>query len=130
MTYEDSIKKLIGNVYCPTCRNEKFNNFSINKTTIFDDCKNCKTFCYVLNIPFKDQKMTVMFFGGVSTHFFARKTSRDYENEKPSPFLKKFLHESVPITVTHTKKRLKGVQTWKRRIRFLLVDDLSDTFIS
>ena len=42
----------------------------------------------------KDQKPTIMLFGGDGAHFFARKTSRDYEKEKPSPFLKKFLRHS------------------------------------
>ena len=39
-----------------------------------------------------------MLFGGDGTHCSARKTSRDYEKEKPSPFLKQFLRQSQPIT--------------------------------
>ena len=39
-----------------------------------------------------------MMFGDDGTHSFARKTSRDYEKEKPSPFLKKFLRQSQPST--------------------------------
>ena len=39
-----------------------------------------------------------MMFGGDGTHWFARKTSRDYEMEKPYPFLKKFLRQSDPST--------------------------------
>ena len=35
-----------------------------------------------------------MLFGGEGTHCFARKTSRDSEKEKPSPFSKKFLRQS------------------------------------
>ena len=53
-----------------------------------------------LNIPFKDQKLTIMLFGGDGTLCFARETSRDYEKEKPSPFLKKFLRQSQPSTVS------------------------------
>ena len=49
-----------------------------------------------MNSLFKDQKPTIMLFGGDGTHCFARKTSRDYEKEKPSPFLKKFLRQSQP----------------------------------
>ena len=37
-----------------------------------------------------------MLFGGDGTHCFAGKTSRNYEKEKPSPFLKKFLRQSQP----------------------------------
>ena len=54
--------------------------------------KKCKACCHVLNIPFKDQKPTIMLFAGDGTNCFARKTSRDYE--KASPFLKKFLRQS------------------------------------
>ena len=75
--------------------------------TSFYDCKKCKVCCSVLNIPFKDQKLTIMLFGGDSTHCFARKTSSDYEKEKPSPFLKKFLHQSQPSTSELEQKRLK-----------------------
>ena len=71
---------------------------STNKTARFYDCKKCKACCNVLNIPCKDQKPTFMLFGGDGTHCFARKTSRDYGKEKPSPFLKKFLRQSQPST--------------------------------
>ena len=39
----------IGDVHCPTCRNEKCVYISTNKTTSFYDCKKCKTCCNVLN---------------------------------------------------------------------------------
>ena len=58
----------------------------------------CKAFCHVFNIPFKDQKPTIMLFGGDGTHCFAKKSGRDYEKEKSSPFLKKFLRQSQPST--------------------------------
>ena len=97
--------KTIGDVYCPSCRNEKCVYLSTNKTTSFYDCKKCKACCYVLNIPFKDQKPTIMLFGGDGTHCFARKTSRDYE--KPSPYLKKFLRQSQASTPELEPKRVK-----------------------
>ena len=93
---DNKVQKTIGDVYCPTSRNEKY-YFSTNKTTNFYDCKKCKACYHVLKFPFKDQKPTIMLFGGDGTHCFARKTSRDYGKEKPSPFLKKFLRQSVPI---------------------------------
>ena len=98
--------KTIGDVYCPTCRNEKYVYTSTNKTTSFYDCKKCKACCHVLNIPFRDQKQTILLFGGDGTHCFARKTSRDYE--KPSPFLKKFLHQSQPSTSEAEPKKDKS----------------------
>ena len=98
LSVDKNVRESIGDVYCPTCRNEKCVYISTNKTTSFYDCKKCKACCNVLNIPFKDQKQTVMLFGGDGTHCFARKTSRDYEKEKPSSFLKKILRQSQPST--------------------------------
>ena len=48
-----------------------------------------------------------MLFGGDGTHCFAKKTSRDYEKEQPSPFLKKFLGESKPSTSEPEPKKVK-----------------------
>ena len=58
--------KTIGDVYCPTC--PKCVYISTKKTTSFYDCKKCKACCHVLNIPFRDQKPTIMLFGGDGTH--------------------------------------------------------------
>ena len=98
-------RETIGDVYCPTCRNEKCVYISTNETTSFYDCKKCRTCCHVLNIPFREQKPTIMLFGGDGTHCFARKTSRDYE--KPSPFLVKFLTPSQPSTSEPVPKKVK-----------------------
>ena len=100
------IIKTIGDVYCPTCRNEKCVYISTNKMNSFYDCKKCKTCCNVSNISLKDQKLTIMFFGGDGTHCFVRKTSHDYE--KPSPFLKKFLRQSQPSTTEREPKKDKS----------------------
>ena len=48
-----------------------------------------------------------MLFGDDGTHCFANKTSRDYEKGKPSPFLKKFLRQSKPITSEPEPKMAK-----------------------
>ena len=95
---ENKVGETIGDVSCPTCRNENCVYISTKKPTIFYDCRKCKACCNVLNIPFKEQKPTIMLFDGDGTHCFARKTSREYEKGKPSPFLKKFLRQSQPIT--------------------------------
>ena len=101
------VQETIGDVYCPTCRNEKCVYISNNKTTSFYDCKKCKACCNVLNIPFKDQKPTIMLFGVDGTHCFARKTSRNYEKEKPSSFSKNFLCQSQPSTPEPEPKKVK-----------------------
>ena len=55
MCEDKIVQDTIGDVYCPTCRNEKCVYISTNKTTSFCDCKKCKACCHVLNIPLKDQ---------------------------------------------------------------------------
>ena len=60
-----------------------------------------------MNNPFQDQKPTIMLFGGDGTHCFAKKSSRDYEKGKPSPFLKKFLRQSQPGTSEREPKKVK-----------------------
>ena len=122
---ENKVRETIGDVYCPTCRNEKCVYLSTNKITSFYDCKKCKACCNVLNIPFKDQKPTIMLFGGDGTHCFARKTSRDYE--RPSPFPFSANHNQAHPNLN--QKRTNEVQIWNKRIRFLLADDLSNIFI-
>ena len=129
LSVDNNVRESIGDVYCPTCRNEKCVYISTNKTTSFYDCKKCKACCNVLNIPFKDQKPTIMLFGGDGTHCFARKTSRDYEKGKPSPFLKKFLRQSQPSTSEPGPNKVKMSPNMNKRTRFLLADDLSCIFI-
>ena len=104
LSVDDKVREIIGDVHCPTCGNEKCVYISTNQTTSFYDCKKCKACCNVLNIPFKHQKPTIMLFGGDRTHCFARKTSRDYK--EPSPFLKKFLHQSQPSTSEPQPKKV------------------------
>ena len=62
---DNKVQETIGEVDCPTCRNEKCVYISTNKTTSFYECKKCKACCNVLNIPFKYQKPTIMLFGAV-----------------------------------------------------------------
>ena len=100
--------KTIRDVYSPTCRNEKYVYVSTNKTTSFYDGKKCKACCHVLNILFKDQKPTIMLFGVDGTHYFAKKSSGDYDKEKPSRFLKIFLRQSQPSTSEREPKKDKS----------------------
>ena len=104
----NKVRETIGDVYCPTCRNEKFVYISTNKTTSFYDCKKGKACCNVLNILFKDQKPTIMLSGGDGTLCFARKTTREYKKRKHSPFLKKFLRQSQPSTTELEPKKEKS----------------------
>ena len=47
-----------------------------------------------------------MLFGSDGTHCFARKMIRDYEKEKPSPFLEKFFRQSQPSTSEPEPKKV------------------------
>ena len=104
---DNKLQETVGDVYCPTCRNEKCVFVSTNKTTTFYDCEKCKTCCHVLNIPFKDEKPTITLFGFDGTHCFARKLSQDYEKEKPTWFLEKFLRQSQPSKFESAPKKTK-----------------------
>ena len=96
---DNKVQETIGDVFCPTCRNEKSVYISTNKTTNFYECKKCKACCHVLKIPCKGQKPTIMLFGGDGTHCFARKTSRDYKKENNLHFE----DISAPITAKHIR---------------------------
>ena len=99
---DKKVRETIGDVFCPTCGNEKcVYTLTIEMISFYD----CKAFCNVLGTRFKDQKPTIMLFGGDGTHCFARKTSRDYKNEKPSPFLKNFNRQSQPSTSVPEPKK-------------------------
>ena len=50
---DNKVQETIGDVYCPTCKNEKCVYLSTNETTSFYDCKQCKACCHVLNIPLR-----------------------------------------------------------------------------
>ena len=119
LSVDKKLRESIGDVSCPTCRTEKCVYISNNKTTSFYDCKKYKACCNVFNTPFKDQKPTIMLSGGDGTHCFARKTSGDYEKEKPSPFLKKLFRQSQPSkSEPAPKQRLKRVQIWNKTYPF------------
>ena len=71
--------------------------------------RKCNACCHVLNIPFKDQKPTILLFSGDGTHGFARQTSRDYEREKSSPVLKRLLRQSQPSTSKPETKKVEVI---------------------
>ena len=82
---DNKVQETIGDVYYPTCRNEKCVYISTNKTSCFYEGIIRNACSHVLNIPFEDQKPTISLFGGDGTHCFPRKTSRDYK-QNSSPF--------------------------------------------
>ena len=125
MGVDNKVRETIGDVCCPTCRNEKCVYISSNKTTRFYDFEKCKACCNVLDILFKDQKPTIMLFRGDGTHCFAKKTSRDYEKDNHLHFWRNFWANHNQRHPNLSQKRLKWVQIWNKHIRFLLADGLS-----
>ena len=76
---DDKVRENIGDVYCPTCRNERCVYIPTNKTTSFYNCKKCKACCSDLNILFRDKKPTIMLISGDGTHCFPGKTIHNDE---------------------------------------------------
>ena len=107
MCDDNKVLKTIGDAYCPTCRIEKCGYISIKKTTSFYDCKKCRACCHVLNVPFKDQKPTIMLFGDDVTHCYATKLFAT--TKKTSPFLEKFLRQSQPSTSEPEPKKVEVI---------------------
>ena len=70
---QKSIQDEIGDVYSPTCPNEKRVHLSTNKRSSIYNCKKCEACSHVQNIPFKEQKPTFMLFGGNGTNCLAKK---------------------------------------------------------
>ena len=125
---ENKVQEINGDVFCPTCRNEKCVKFSTKRTTNFYDCQKCKTCCHVLNIPFKDQKPTIMLFGGVMDHIVLQER-RVATTQSHLHFWRNFSANHNQAHPNLNQRRLKWVQIKNKRIRFLLADDLSDIFI-
>ena len=79
------------------------------KRLVSTTVKKGKACCHVLNIPFKDQNLTIKLFGGDVTPCFARETSCNHEKEKPPPLLKNFLRQSQPSTSEPEPKKVEGL---------------------
>ena len=69
-------------------------------------------------------------FGGDGTHYFARKTSHNYEKEKPSPFPKKFLRQSQSSTPELEPKKQNSIQLGHNHVDTSLVDTVDQNFNS
>ena len=99
MCVDNKVQENIGGEYCPTCRNEKCVYISTNKTSSFYGCKMCKACCHVLNIPFRDQKPTIMLLGGDGRQCLQ-------EGRVATAKKKSYLHYekvSLPIPIKHIR---------------------------
>ena len=105
---DNKLEETIGDVFCPTRRNEKCVYVSNNKTTSFYDCEKCKACCHVLNIALMDQKATICCLA-VMVHIVLQENESRLRDRKPSPILKKFLRQSQPSTSEPEPKKAEFI---------------------
>ena len=113
---DNKSQKIIGDVFCPTCKKEKCVFISTDKTSSSCDCNKCEASCHFLSIPLKKHKPTLTLFGGDGACCLAKRRSRDYR--KPSPLMRNFLRHSQ-TTATEPEPR-KNKNTPNFSIRFEL----------
>ena len=126
---DNKVQDAIADVFCPTCKDEKCVYISTNKTTSFYEFKKCKACCHVLNIPFWDQKPTIVLFGGNCTYCFARQTSLDYEEEKPFHFWKNFSANHKQEQPNLNQKIQKLFHLGHNRVDTPLADAVNQKFL-
>ena len=69
---DNKLQKIIGDVFCPTCKNGKCVYISIIKTSSFKNCRKSRARCNVPNFPFKEPKLMLTLLGGDGTHCSAK----------------------------------------------------------
>ena len=126
---DNRVRETIGDVCYPTCRNEKCVYILTKKTTSFYDCKKCKACCNVLNVPFKDQKPTIMLFGGDGTNSFAKQTCCNYEKEKASPLWRNFSTNQNRAHPKIGQRKQKGFHFLHSRVDTPLVDSVNQKLL-
>ena len=130
-----SIQDVIGDVYCPgkCCFNrekcESLGGYVTTPRSIYG-CGKCGAWLFVPKVPFMLQEHVKTTKTDKTRFFFAKKKDELVTRQKfvhYSPFTEE---EQFSTNQSHAhQKRLKRVQIWNERIRFLLADDLSNIFI-
>ena len=113
---DNKVRETIGDVFCPTCRKEKFFDISTNETFSFYDCKKGQVCCHVFNNPFKDQKPTIKTFGGDATHCFAKKTSPNYKKEKTMSNFEEVSPQITTSTPEPEPKKIKNQSIYAKTL--------------
>ena len=99
MYVDNKVRETIGDVYCPTCRNEKCVYIPTNKTTSFYDCKKCKTRCNTLNIHFKEKTRQLCCMA-VTVHIVLQERRVALRKRKTIYFFEEI---SPPISTKHIR---------------------------
>ena len=100
----NKVQETIGDVYCPTCRNEKCVYILTIQTASFFDFKKCKACCHVLKIPFRDQNRHLCSLVAMA-HIVLQGRRVSITKKSELPFLKKLLRQSQPSTAQPERKK-------------------------
>ena len=125
---DNKVRETIGDVYCPTCRNEKCVYISNNKANSFYDCNKCKICCNVLNIILRTKNRHLCYFV-VTVNIVSQK--RWFATTKKKNHLHFWRNFSANHNQTHLNLNQKGLK-WAKHEKtypFVLVEDLSDIII-
>ena len=76
-----------------------------------------------------EQKPSKTLFGGDRTRCSAKNKSRDYEKEKPSPFLKNTIRQPQSDTPDCVQKKGKSFLSLHNRVDFPLFNTVNRKFI-
>ena len=125
---DNKIRETIGDVYCPTCRNEKCEYISTNKTTSFYDCKKFEASCNVLKVPLRTKNRQLCCLA-VTVHIVLQ------ERRVATTKMKNHLHFWRNISANHNQacpnmiqKRQKLFHIWYNRVDTPLVDTFTQNF--
>ena len=130
---QKSMQDVIGDVFYPGryCSRQKCVYVMEKKDESCYENLQSKDCSHVLNIPFMDQKLTIILFSCDGTNCFAKQTSRDYENEKRSQFQENSSRITISYTTTGTTKQQKKSFHFRHNIvDSQLVDTVNQKFIS
>ena len=70
---DNKVQETTGNVQFRTCKNERCVYISTNTTSSFYDCKNCKAWCQVLNVPSWTKNWQLCCFAPMALMVFSKR---------------------------------------------------------
>ena len=126
---DNKVRETIGDVYCPTCRNQKCIYISTKKQLVYTNVKSTKpaAMFWIFLLRTKNRQLC---FSAVTVHIVLQ------ERRVTTTKKKNHLHFWRNFSANHNQadpnlnqKSLEWVQIRNKSIRFLLADDLSDIFI-
>ena len=134
---QKSLGDISGNADCPGSFCSKQNcRFVHTWRENVENCYQClqsRASSHVCIIFSRIKNQKIKLFGGDGTYCIVKRTSTDYENEKPSPFWKCFLFQSQLVTPKLVPKKEKLLQSFHLRpngVNFPLPDTSNQKLMS